>query len=44
MLLFRLLPGAFALLSDLTIFFYPFDELQVKQMERELAATKAVFP
>lgn len=41
MLLFSVLPGAFALLSGLAIFFYPLDEPQVKQMERELAVRKA---
>jgi glycoside/pentoside/hexuronide:cation symporter, GPH family len=39
-LLFSLLPGVFALLSGLAIFFYPLDEAQVKQMEAELAARK----
>jgi len=41
-LLFSVLPGAFALLSGLAIFFYPLDESQVKQIERELAERKAV--
>ena len=41
MLLFSVLPGAFALLSGLAIFFYPLDEAQVKQIERDLAARKA---
>lgn len=40
-ILFAVLPGAFALLSGLAIFFYPLDEPQVKQMEAELAARKA---
>jgi GPH family glycoside/pentoside/hexuronide:cation symporter len=40
-LLFSLLPGGFALLSGLAIFFYPLEESQVKQMEAELAARKA---
>jgi len=39
-LLFSVLPGAFALLSGLAIFFYPLEEPQVKQIERELAARK----
>jgi GPH family glycoside/pentoside/hexuronide:cation symporter len=39
--LFAVLPGAFALLAGLAIFFYPLDEPQVKQMEAELAARKA---
>lgn len=39
-LLFSLLPGAFALLSGLAIFFYPLEEAEVKQMERDLAARK----
>jgi GPH family glycoside/pentoside/hexuronide:cation symporter len=40
MLLFSVLPGAFALLSGLAIFFYKLDEPQVKQIERDLAARK----
>ncbi|MBL9192128.1 MAG: MFS transporter [Opitutaceae bacterium] len=40
-LVFSLLPGLFALLSGLAIFFYRIDEATVKQMERELAARKA---
>jgi GPH family glycoside/pentoside/hexuronide:cation symporter len=40
-LLFSVLPGAFALLSGLAIFFYPLDEPQVKQIERDLAERKA---
>ncbi|HRE07649.1 MAG TPA: MFS transporter [Opitutaceae bacterium] len=40
-LVFSLLPGLFALLSGLAIFFYRIDESTVKQMERELAARKA---
>jgi glycoside/pentoside/hexuronide:cation symporter, GPH family len=39
-LLFSLLPGAFALLSGLAIFFYPLEEAEVKRMEAELAARK----
>ena len=39
-LLFSVLPGVFALLSGLAIFFYPLEEPQVKQIERELAARK----
>jgi len=39
-LLFSLLPGVFALLAGLAIFFYPLDEPQVKQIERELAERK----
>lgn len=39
-LLFSLLPGVFALLAGLAIFFYKLDEPQVKQMERELAERK----
>ncbi len=39
-LLFSVLPGAFALLSGLAIFFYPLEEPQVKQIERDLAARK----
>jgi GPH family glycoside/pentoside/hexuronide:cation symporter len=40
-LLFSLLPGGFALLSGLAIFFYPLDETEVKQIERDLTARKA---
>jgi GPH family glycoside/pentoside/hexuronide:cation symporter len=40
-LLFSLLPGVFALLAGLAIFFYPLDEPQVKVIERELAERKA---
>jgi GPH family glycoside/pentoside/hexuronide:cation symporter len=40
-LLFSLLPGVFALLAGVAMFFYPLDEPQVKQMERELADRKA---
>jgi glycoside/pentoside/hexuronide:cation symporter, GPH family len=40
LLLFSLLPGAFALLSGLAIWFYALDEPQVKQMEAELAARR----
>lgn len=40
-LLFTLLPGAFALAAGFAIFFYPLDEPQVKQMEKELTARKA---
>lgn len=43
-LLFSVLPGAFALLSGLAIFFYPLEESQVKQIERDLAARKAEAP
>ena len=39
-LLFSLLPGTLALLAGLAMWFYPLDEAQVKQMERELAARK----
>ncbi len=39
-LLFSLLPGVFALLAGVAMFFYPLDEPQVKQMERELATRK----
>lgn len=39
-LLFSLLPGCFALLSGLAIFFYPLEESRVKQMEADLAARK----
>lgn len=41
-LLFSLLPGTLALLAGLAIFFYKLDEPQVKQIERDLAARKAV--
>lgn len=40
MILFSLLPAAFALLSGLAIFFYPLDEPEVRQIEQELAARK----
>ncbi len=40
-LLFSLIPGVFALLAGLAIFFYRLDEPQVKQIERELAARKS---
>ena len=40
-LLFSLLPGVFALLAGLAIFFYPLDEPQVKQIERDLSERKA---
>ncbi len=40
-LLFSLIPGAFALLAGVAIFFYRLDEPQVKQIERELAARKS---
>ena len=40
-LLFSVLPGVFALLSGLAIFFYPLEEKQVKEIERDLAARKA---
>lgn len=39
-LLFTVLPGCFALLAGLAIWFYPLDEPQVKQIERDLAARK----
>lgn len=39
-LLFSVLPGAFALGAGLVTFFYPLDEPQVKEIERELAARK----
>ena len=41
---FAVLPGAFALLSGLAIFFYRLDDRTVKQMETELAARKAANP
>ena len=41
-LLFSLLPGAFALMAGVATIFYPLDEPQVKEIERELAARKAV--
>lgn len=41
MLLFSVLPAGFAFLSGLAIFFYPLEEDQVKQIERELTARKA---
>lgn len=40
-LLFSLLPGVFALLAGVAIFFYRLDEPQVKQIERDLALRKA---
>jgi GPH family glycoside/pentoside/hexuronide:cation symporter len=40
-LLFSLLPGGFALLAGLAIWFYKLDEPQVKQIELDLAARKA---
>ena len=43
-LLFSLLPGAFALAAGFATIFYPLDEPQVKQMERELAARKGAVP
>lgn len=39
-LMFSILPGAFALAAGCAIFFYPLDEPQVKQIERDLAARK----
>ena len=39
-LLFSLLPGVFALGAGLAIIFYPLDEPQVKEIERDLAARK----
>lgn len=44
LLLFSVLPGAFALLSGLAIVFYPLEESQVKAIERDLAARKAAAP
>lgn len=41
-LLFSLLPGGFALLAGLAVVFYTLDEPQVKQIELDLAARKAV--
>jgi len=41
-LLFSLLPGCFALLAGLAIFFYKLDEPQVKQIEKELAERKGL--
>ncbi len=41
-LLFSLLPGVLALAAGLAVFFYPLDEAQVKQIELDLAARKAV--
>jgi GPH family glycoside/pentoside/hexuronide:cation symporter len=43
-LLFSFLPGAFALAAGIATIFYPLDEPQVKQMERELAARKGAAP
>ena len=40
LVVFAVLPGAFALLSGLAIFFYRLDDTTVKQMETELAARK----
>lgn len=40
-LVFSILPGAFAILSGLALFFYRLDETTVKQVERELALRKA---
>jgi glycoside/pentoside/hexuronide:cation symporter, GPH family len=40
LIVFSLLPGAFALLSGLAIFFYKLDEPQVLQIERDLALRK----
>ncbi|HVU17802.1 MAG TPA: MFS transporter [Candidatus Didemnitutus sp.] len=39
-LVFSLIPGAFALLAGFTVFFYPLDEPKVKEIERVLAARK----
>ncbi len=39
-LAFSLLPGAFALAAGACTFFYPLDEAQVKQIERDLVARK----
>lgn len=41
MILFSVMPGVFALLSGLAIFFYPLEEAQVKAIERDLLARKA---
>ena len=41
-LLFSLLPGVFALLAGVATVLYALDEPQVKQIERDLAARKAV--
>ncbi len=43
-LLFSLIPGAFALAAGFVTFFYPLDEPQVKEIERELASRKAGGP
>jgi GPH family glycoside/pentoside/hexuronide:cation symporter len=43
-LLFSLLPGAFAVAAGVVNMLYPLDEPQVKQMERELAARKTPVP
>lgn len=40
-LMFALVPGGFALLSGLAIFFYTLDEPQVKQIEHDLQARKS---
>jgi GPH family glycoside/pentoside/hexuronide:cation symporter len=40
-LLFALLPGAFALLSGLAVFFYALDEPQVRQIEHDLKMRKS---
>jgi GPH family glycoside/pentoside/hexuronide:cation symporter len=43
-LAFSLLPGLFALLSGLAIFFYRLDEPLVKQIERDLQARSPAPP
>ncbi|MBX3748725.1 MAG: MFS transporter, partial [Opitutaceae bacterium] len=40
-LVFSILPGAFAILSGLVLFFYRLDEKTVKQVEHDLALRKA---
>ncbi|HLP08376.1 MAG TPA: MFS transporter [Opitutaceae bacterium] len=44
MLLFSVLPGALALLSGFAIFFYPLEEKDVKQIEKDLAARQSATP
>jgi GPH family glycoside/pentoside/hexuronide:cation symporter len=43
-LVFAVLPGTFALLSGLAIFFYRLDDATVKTIERDLAARKGAAP
>lgn len=43
-LLFNVLPGALALGAGFVTFFYPLDETQVKEIERDLAARKGAAP